>query len=234
MRFKDILAVGAVASSASAIAHNNPLALVARDEPSISSVVVYSTRLHTVTSCGPDVTNCPIVTSVIDATTTICPVTESAGISAATPVPSTSAPVQTVTVASTKTSYTQNSTLQSPEAATPAETETVLKSTSLVYSTTTIAANGTSTVTAPAGPANSTILHSTIGSSPFSTNAVGPITAGASHSFSISANGTLATATAPGAVPIESIVPYTGSAAISGAASSLLAAMMLATCSFLV
>lgn len=176
MRFKNILAVGAVASSASAIGkpllldrfdgvpilltdidkgHNDPLLLVARDEPSISSVVVYSTRLHTVTSCGPDVTNCPIVTSVIDATTTICPVTESGAISAATPVPSTSAPVQTVTVAWTKTSYTQNSTPQSPETATPAETETVLKSTSLVYSTTTVAANKTSTVTAPAGPANS-------------------------------------------------------------------------------
>ncbi|RYO95796.1 hypothetical protein DL765_011758 [Monosporascus sp. GIB2] len=53
-----------------------------------TTLTVQITQVHTITSCAPTVTNCPIkngteavVTEVVDLTTTVCPVTEAEGVS---------------------------------------------------------------------------------------------------------------------------------------------------------
>ncbi|RYP90345.1 hypothetical protein DL770_003568 [Monosporascus sp. CRB-9-2] len=53
-----------------------------------TTLTVEVTQVHTITSCAPTITNCPIkngteavVTEVVDLTTTVCPVTEAEGIS---------------------------------------------------------------------------------------------------------------------------------------------------------
>ncbi|RYP67956.1 hypothetical protein DL769_005634 [Monosporascus sp. CRB-8-3] len=53
-----------------------------------TTLTVQITQVHTITSCAPTITNCPIkngteavVTEVVDLTTTVCPVTEAEGVS---------------------------------------------------------------------------------------------------------------------------------------------------------
>lgn len=138
MQFKNILAAGAglAATSVSAAVGESALAqtflpiwltLLARDDAAVivhevvtySPSVVYSTRVQTVTECGADVTDCPditgVLTSVIDSTTTICPVTATAIMSTSgVPNPSNSGPLQTVTITFTNSSTAWASTETAP------------------------------------------------------------------------------------------------------------------------
>ncbi|GIZ38201.1 hypothetical protein CKM354_000162400 [Cercospora kikuchii] len=202
------------------------------------ATVVYSTRVQTVFSCGPDVTDCPTLTSVIDKTTTICPVTASLGSSTEATTLSSSGSTVTVTktaaVSSTAVSSTAASstaapstappkvpvplhtTLGSPETTSAVATTTVVKYTSFVFSTVTAPANFSSTVSGSTISANSTIAHTTVSGN------IGAPTS--------SLNGTLSTATAPGTVPSQSIVPYTGAAA--EASSSLVLVLVAVAAAF--
>jgi hypothetical protein len=59
-----------------------PAVLGSRAHDAQTTKTVYATKVHTVTSCGPQVTNCParggpvIVTEVVAVSTTVCAVTE--------------------------------------------------------------------------------------------------------------------------------------------------------------
>ncbi|PPJ58821.1 hypothetical protein CBER1_08505 [Cercospora berteroae] len=195
--------------------------------------VVYSTRVQTVFSCGPDVTDCPTLTSVIDKTTTICPVTASLGLSTETTASTSSGSTVTVTktaavsspaVSSTAAPSTAppkvpvplHTTLGSPETTSAVATTTVVKYTSFVFSTVTAPANFSSTVSGSTISANSTVAHTTVSGS------IGAPTS--------SLNGTLSTATTPGTSPSQSIVPYTGAAA--GTSSPLLLVLVAVAAAF--
>ncbi|KAK8026669.1 extracellular cell wall glucanase Crf1/allergen Asp F9 [Apiospora marii] len=58
-------------------------AVVASQPPLFTTSTVFQTNVYTVTSCGPEVTNCPaklgaVTTEIIALSTTVCPVTQSA------------------------------------------------------------------------------------------------------------------------------------------------------------
>ncbi|KAK2859923.1 hypothetical protein FQN49_004580, partial [Arthroderma sp. PD_2] len=106
--------------------------------PSLTTSTVYSTSQVTITSCGPEVTNCPasstvVVTSVVPISTTICPVTDTEPVPVPTDAPSPSQsggiPGQTGVP-----SETVNPTESTPAPTTPGTI--VTSSTSTVYSTT--------------------------------------------------------------------------------------------------
>ncbi|KAL9528329.1 hypothetical protein SMMN14_08085 [Sphaerulina musiva] len=121
MQFKNILAAGAglAATSVSAAVARDDAAVIVHEVVTYSPSVVYSTRVQTVTECRADVTDCPditgVLTSVIDSTTTICPVTATAIMSTSgVPNPSNSGPLQTVTITFTNSSTAWASTETAP------------------------------------------------------------------------------------------------------------------------
>ncbi|KAI1473713.1 glycoside hydrolase family 16 protein [Daldinia eschscholtzii] len=72
------------------------------EEPEMTTSTIYSTDIHTVTSCAETVTNCPtkgyVTTKIISVGTTVCPVTKSEGSKTEpTPSPTSSAPYQHTT-----------------------------------------------------------------------------------------------------------------------------------------
>jgi len=95
-----VLSLLAVAASVSANAHAH-----SHSNHSTTSTV-YTTSVYTITSCAPEVTNCPaklgsVTTDIISLYTTVCPVTESESTAAPTVPTSTEAPWTTSTVYST-------------------------------------------------------------------------------------------------------------------------------------
>jgi len=92
-----VLSLLAVAASVSAHAHGN--------STRSTTSTVYTTSIYTITSCAPEVTNCPakigkVTTDVISLYTTVCPVTETESATPTAPT-STEAPWVTSTVYST-------------------------------------------------------------------------------------------------------------------------------------
>ncbi|KAI0095455.1 glycoside hydrolase family 16 protein [Daldinia grandis] len=80
------------------------------DEQELTTSTIYSTDIHTVTSCAPTVTNCPaggyVTTKIISVGTTVCPVTKSEG-SKTEPTPTPSAPAEyTTSVVEVTNTYT--------------------------------------------------------------------------------------------------------------------------------
>ncbi|KAF3058037.1 hypothetical protein GL218_05710 [Daldinia childiae] len=79
-------------------------------EQELTTSTIYSTDIHTVTSCAPTVTNCPaggyVTTKIISVGTTVCPVTKSEG-SKTEPTPTASAPAEyTTSVVEVTNTYT--------------------------------------------------------------------------------------------------------------------------------
>lgn len=92
-----VLSLLAVAASVSAHAHGN--------STSSTTSTVYTTSIYTITSCAPEVTNCParigkVTTDVISLYTTVCPVTETESATPTAPT-ETEAPWVTSTIYST-------------------------------------------------------------------------------------------------------------------------------------
>ncbi|KAJ8106263.1 hypothetical protein ONZ43_g7124 [Nemania bipapillata] len=80
----------------------------------ITTSTVFSTSVQTITSCGPEITNCPasstaITTVIIPVSTTVCPVTETITQPVATSTPAASSPASSVATYS----------VSSPAASTP-------------------------------------------------------------------------------------------------------------------
>ncbi|KAJ0118626.1 extracellular cell wall glucanase crf1 allergen asp f9 [Diaporthe amygdali] len=75
---------GSQSKQSSVLSGNTPEA--SSKQPELTTSTVYSTNIYTVTSCGPEVKNCPakstvVTTEVVAAYTTVCPVTSTSGVS---------------------------------------------------------------------------------------------------------------------------------------------------------
>lgn len=122
---------------------------------SYSTSTVYATELHTITSCAPEVTNCPassgtpaVVTSVVAISTTVCPVT-------ATETPVASAPAGTP---SAPASSGVEGSESSPAPSAPAQPATTSFSTSTIFST----AVSTSTTVNEQGSSSEVVVTQTV------------------------------------------------------------------------
>ncbi|KAH9895449.1 hypothetical protein F4778DRAFT_746924 [Xylariomycetidae sp. FL2044] len=104
------VSVPAVSSTAAVSSSASSLIITSYD----STSTVFSTTVQTITSCGPEVPDCPahstaVTTIVVPISTTVCPVTETLGVSTpASPAPAasstaSSAPVESAPVASSST-----------------------------------------------------------------------------------------------------------------------------------
>lgn len=269
MQFKNILAAaaGLAATSVSAAVARDDAAVIVHEVVTYSPSVVYSTRVQTVTECGADVTDCPditgVLTSVIDSTTTICPVTATAIMSTSgVPNPSNSGPLQTVTITFTNSSTAWASTETAPAQASsvtlsglsssgaPTSSKqpgaTLASPEEASKTETTSAPKSTSfvyaTITLPAtassstsGPSSSanSTVPITTAASTFSTNAVGPVGGTGAPSGTFSYSANGTLATATTPAVSESIVPFLGAAA-HDVGSPLLVLAMLAAYPFLV
>ncbi|KKY14316.1 putative extracellular serine-threonine rich protein [Diplodia seriata] len=137
---------------------------------SYSTSTVYATQVHTITSCAPEVTNCParsgtpaVVTSVVPVSTTVCPVT-------ATETPAGSAPAGSAPAGSAPASSGAEGVVSSPAASAPASSGvegvtsapapviTTSLSTSTIYST----AFSTAITTDESGSSSEVVVTQTV------------------------------------------------------------------------
>ncbi|KAF3492259.1 extracellular serine-threonine rich protein [Arthroderma uncinatum] len=152
--------------------------------PSLTTSTVYSTSEITITSCGPEVTNCPasstvVVTTEIPVSTTICPVTDTEPVPVPTDVPSPSQsggiPGQTGVPSETPVPSPSQSGGIPGQTGVPSETVNPTESTPAPTAPTTIITSSTSTVYstsemtvtscapgAPSCPSDSTVIVTSI------------------------------------------------------------------------
>ncbi|KAL1636530.1 hypothetical protein SLS56_001115 [Neofusicoccum ribis] len=122
---------------------------------SYSTSTVYATSLYTVTSCAPEVTNCPassgtpaVVTSIVAISTTVCPVT-------ATETPAASAPAGSAPAGSPSAPISSG---VEGAASTPTPAATTSFSTSTIYST----AVSTAVTTDESGSTSEVVVTQTV------------------------------------------------------------------------
>ncbi|KAH7041925.1 hypothetical protein B0J12DRAFT_731005 [Macrophomina phaseolina] len=140
--------------------------------PAVGSVVsyststVYATELHTITSCAPEVTNCPassgtpaVVTSVVAISTTVCPVTATETPSAPASSPAESAPAGTPSVPASSGVEGSEST---PVPSSPAQPQTTPATTSFSTSTIYSTAVSTSVSTNEQGSTSEVVVTQTV------------------------------------------------------------------------
>lgn len=79
---KSMGSVPSVGSSSHLVesSHVSPVQSYATSAPTYTTSTIYSTNIHTVTSCAPGVTNCPasgsVTTEIVAVSTTVCPVAD--------------------------------------------------------------------------------------------------------------------------------------------------------------